>query len=135
MVSKSFKSLVEQIHVDIYNISFLRFCTKECWIRKSYIPFRIFVCNLEAYTGIEFPEIEIKKLYCQTSLFRICLHFFLCKRSCDKTANYCWICSRVRDRNFEKRSEFDDVLFERCHDIDKLGLTDIAIDFDVYLSR
>ena len=134
MVSKSFKAIVEQLHTDIYNIS-LGFCTKECWIRKSYIPFRILVKNLQRNTGIEFPDIEIRKLYCQTSMFRICLHLFLCKRSCDKTDNYCWICSCVRDRNFEMRNTFDDVFFERCHDIDKLGLTDITIDFDVYVSR
>ena len=134
MVSKSFKAIVEQLHADIYNIS-LGFCTRKNWIHKSFIPFQTLVKNLRSCTGIDFPEIDIRKLYCQTSMFHICLLFFLCKRSCDKTDDYCWICSRVRDRNFEIRHIFDDVFFERCHDIGKFGLTDIMHNFDVYTSR
>ena len=133
-VSKSFKAIVEQMHYDIYNIS-LGFCTKKYWLKKTFIPFKVFVTNLGIYTCICFPEKEIRELYCQTSLFRVCLHFFVCNRSCDRTINYCWICSRVRDRNFQRRGVFDDVIMERCHDIDKLSLTDILIDFDVCLSR
>ena len=34
------------------------------------------------------------------SLFSVCLHFLRCRRSCDRKANYCKICSRVRDNDF-----------------------------------
>ena len=134
-VSKSFKAHVEQLHIDIYNIS-LGFCTKRYWLKKTFPAFQELIFHFEAYTCLDpFPKKEIRELYTETSLFRVCLHFFLCKRSCDRTIDYCWMCSRVRDRNFQKGSVFDDMIMERIHDIDKLDLTNKMIDFDVYLSR
>ena len=133
-VSKSFKSIVEVFHKDIYKIS-LGFCTKKFCLRNTWPAFQVLVANIEIETKINFPKKDIRDLYCNSSLFRVLLHFFLCKRSCDGVDNYCWICSRVRNRNFENSRVFDDMIMERVHDIYKLVLTDRMIDFDVYLSR
>ena len=74
------------------------------------------------------------EVHTEGSLFRIFLHLFLCKRSCDRVNKYCWKCSRVRDRNFQSQTLFDEVVLEERDFPSKLGIDDRQIDFDVFLS-
>ena len=67
------------------------------------------------------------------SLFRVFLHFFLCKRSCDDVKDYCSICSHVRQRNFQKLTLFDDFLLSEREFDSQLGLDDETVDYDVFL--
>ena len=84
---------------------------------------------------IPYPRKDIGMFYANVSLFVTWLHFFLCKRSCDKVVNYCKICSRIREHNFAEKYFFYDVVFEDKTKTDRLDLASKQIDFDVYLLR
>ena len=105
-VSKSFKTLVELMHVDILNIS-LGLCSKKYWSNKVIPLFSDLVFELDFLTN-SLDQDELYSAVREGSLFRVFLHFFLCKRSCDDVKDYCSICSHVRQRNFQKLTLFDD---------------------------
>ena len=133
-VSKSFKTHVEQLHIDIYEIS-LGICSKKYWLNKTLPPFIEMVYHFESFMPVaRFNRKEILEVYCEGSLFPVFLHLFLCKRSCDGIEDYCWKCSRVRDRNFQALSVFDDVVLEQKDIYCQLGIDSEKIDFDVFLS-
>ena len=133
-VSKSFKHHVELMHIDIYNIS-LGLCSKLYWRNKTLAIFTEMVDHFEAFTDIpRFNRYELMEVYTEGSLFRIFLHLFFCKRSCDRVDKYCWKCSLVRDRNFQNILLFDDVLLADRDFPSKLGLDNRLMDFDVFLT-
>ena len=133
-VSKSFKDYVELLHKDIHNIS-LGICSKKYWLNKTFPAFTEMVYHFESFANIErFNRNELLEVFSECSLFRILLHMFLCQRSCDRVENYCWKCSRVRDRNFQNLTVYDDVILEERDIYSKLGINNKQIDFDVFLS-
>ena len=68
------------------------------------------------------------------SLFSVCLHFLRCRRSSERNANYCKICSRVCDNDY-----FDVDKFSNAHLISFPSYLDILsdehVDFDVFLCK
>ena len=133
-VSKSFKEHVELMHKDIHSIS-LGICSKKHWLNKTLPAFIEMVYRFESFTNIDrFNRKELLEIYSEDSLFRVLLHMFFCKRSCDRVENFCWECSRVRDRNFRALTIFDDVILEERDIYSKLGIQNKQIDFDVFLS-
>ena len=94
-LSKSFKEHVELLHKDIHNIS-LGICSKWYWLDKTFPAFTEMIYHFESFTNIErFNRNELLEVFSECSLFRVLLHMFLCRRSCDRVENYCWKCSRV----------------------------------------
>ena len=133
-VSKSFKHHVELMHIDIYNIS-LGLCSKSYWRNKTLPIFTEMVNHFETFADISrFNRYELMEVYTEGSLFRIFLHLFFCKRSCNRVDKYCWKCSLVRDRNFLNLLLFDDVLLTDRDFPSKLGLDARLMDFDVFLA-
>ena len=132
-VSKPFKKHVEHLHNDIYNIS-LGICSKKWWINKTFPAFTEMVYHFEAFTPIDKFNRKEMEGFSECSLFRVLLHMFLCRRSCDRVESYCWKCSRVRDRNFQNLTVFGDVILEERDIYSKLGINNKQIDFDVFLS-
>ena len=133
-VSKSFKQHVQLLHRGIYNIS-LGICSKKYWKNKTLPAFTEMIYHFECFTDIDkFNRNELLEVYTEGSLFRVLLHMFLCKRSCDIVENYCRKCSRVRDRNFQNESVFDDVVLLEKDIYSKLGIDNKQTDFDVFLS-
>ena len=131
-VSKSFKEHVELIHKDIYSIS-LGICSKKYWLNKTLPAFIEMVYHFESFANIDrFNRKELLEVYSEGSLFRVLLHMFFCKRSCDRVEIYCWKCSRVRDRNFQALTIFDDVILEERDIYSKLGIQNKQIDFDFF---
>ena len=66
------------------------------------------------------------------SLFSICLQFLRCARSCDKKANYCRICSRVRENFFMEGKTFQSLCL--CPYGTYLGMNNYnRVDLDVFL--
>ena len=49
-----------------------------------------------------YSEVEVTLHH--LSLFSVCFHFLAFLKSCDKVANYCFCCSRVRDHSYGDRS-------------------------------
>ena len=77
---------------------------------------------------------KLLKKFRHMSLFSVCLHFLRCRRSCDRKANYCKICSRVRDNDFYDTDKFSDVAlvsFPSYLDIQ----SEKRVDFDVFLCK
>lgn len=72
------------------------------------------------------------------SLFAVCLHFLTCYRSCDKTSEHCFYCSRVRAHNFANHSHFFDIVVSRINDTYNEGflyLRNKVVVLDVFLER
>ena len=67
-VSKQFKNIVKLLHKDIYNVS-LGFCTKLFWLRKTWPLFNAMVVNIEIHMQKIFPKKDIRRVFCQFSLF------------------------------------------------------------------
>ena len=62
----------------------------------------------------------------------------MCLRGCDKVANYCFYCSRVRDNSYGDRSYYHDVVIAnqvRAYQDDYMFLQDKITDSDVFLER
>ena len=84
---------------------------------------------------VEWNYDNLFKEFHHLSLFSICLQFLRCQRSCEKNcANYCRMCSRVRDNIFYDYNAF---LSLKVSDMD--GYLNISnsgrVDFDVFLSQ
>ena len=131
-VSKSFEQHVEQMHLDIYNMS-LGICSKKTWLNKTLPIFNEMIRSFDMFCDQTFDDLELLMVYSEGSIFRTFLHFFLCSRSCDGLNNYCSQCSHVRFRNFQNQVLFDNVLLPVREFKSKLGLDDRIVDFDVYL--
>ena len=72
------------------------------------------------------------------SLFSVCLHFFCCYRRCDKLPRscYCFFCSLVKARDFEKISYFLDVVIdERDFQENFCDMVTSTIDIDISVER
>ena len=77
---------------------------------------------------------NLLKKFRHMSLFSVYLHFLRCRRSCDRKANYCKICSRVRDNDFYDIDKFSDVAllsFPSYLDIQ----SEERVDFDVFCAK
>ena len=75
---------------------------------------------------------KLLKKFCHMSLFSVSLHFLGCRISCNRKANYCTICSRVRDNDFYDIDKFSNVMllsYPSYLDI----LSEEVVDFDVFL--
>ena len=132
-VSKSFKKHVQQMHLNIYNLS-LGICSKKMWLKKTLPLFNEMIRHFEMFCDVQrFDDVKLMMVYSEGSIFRTFLHFFLCKRSCDGVNKYCSQCSHVRFRNFQNQVLFDDVLLPARDFKSKVGLDDITVDFDVFL--
>ena len=82
------------------------------------------------------PEVEVTLRH--LSLFLVCFHFLTCLRSCDKVANYCFYCFRVRPHIYGDLIHFHDVTVVSQDKIDKdhyMYTQDKICDFDVFLER
>ena len=86
-VSKSFKEHVQQIHLDIYNLS-LGICSKKTWLKKTLPLFNRMIQCFDLHCDQTFDDVELLMVYSEGSIFKTFLHFFLCKRSCDGVVNY-----------------------------------------------
>ena len=77
----------------------------------QYIHNDTFFCETFYTYNFDFEENyeKLLKRFCYMSLFSVCLHFLRCRRSCDRKANYCKICSRVRDNDFYDIDQFSNV--------------------------
>ena len=79
--------------------------------------------HFEAFTDIsEFNRYELREVFTEGSLFRIFLHLFFCKRSCDTINRYCWKFSLVKDKSFQNLILFDDVFLGERDYPSKLGI-------------
>ena len=68
------------------------------------------------------------------SLFSVCLHFLRCRRSCEKKAGYCNVCSRVRENTFYQYNAF--LSLKVSHTDDYLNISSSEqIDLDVFLNE
>ena len=131
-VSKSFKKHVQQMHLNIYNLS-LGICSKKMWLKKTLPIFNQMIQCFDLFSDQTYDDVELMMVDSESSIFRIFLHFFLCKRSCDGVNNYCLQCSHVRFRNFQNQILYHDVVLQERDFESKLGLDDRTIDFDVFL--
>ena len=131
-VSKSFKKHVQQMHLNIYNLS-LGICLKKTWLKKTLPLFSEMIRHFHMFCDFRtFDDVKLMMVYSKGSIFRTFLHFFLCNRSCDGVDKYCSQCSHVRFRNFQNQVLFDDVLLTAREFKSKLGLDDRTVDFDVF---
>ena len=133
-VSKSFRQIVRDHFRDIYNIP-LGFCSEIFWFSNTWPLFNRMVVCIETETQKSYQKNDIELLFDSFSLFMVSLHFFLCRRSCDKVEKYCKICSRVRDHNYDSKTMFHYIVFEDHLQEDHLGLSKKMIYFDVHLRR
>ena len=87
MIQKNVFNLIQDIHNDTF------FCET------------FYTYNFDFEENYE----KLLKRFSRMYLFSVCLHFLRCRRSCDRKANYCKICSRVRDNNFYDIDKFSNV--------------------------
>ena len=78
------------------------FCSVKYWTNK--IEKNVFDLIQAIHDEIIFDFEEnyeqLIKRFRHMSLFSVCLHFLRCRRSCEKKADYCKFCSRVRENCF-----------------------------------
>ena len=109
-VSKNMRNLVLNNFNQIFDLS-TGFCTVKYW--NVYIETNCFALCNDIFTAKYFDEkfldynfdfeenyFRLVRDFRHMSLFSICLHFLRCTRSCDNKANYCRVCSRVREKFF-----------------------------------
>ena len=103
-VSKKMKQQIQTIHKETYRV-----LSKKFWLHKTWPQFKYTVLKIEENCDIKFNTYDLKVVYSEGSLFRVFLHFFYCKRSCDNVNDYCNTCSFVRFANFQNISLFHDI--------------------------
>ena len=137
-VSKAFQNCIELIYSDIYEIS-LGICSRRTWYEETYHHFLFLLrdinynCHFSDFDLDPEYDSELLAVYLDGTLFKSFLHFFYCERSCENVSNYCKICSRVRQRQYQNRSAFIDVKVLEYHDDDKVGLQDRELTFDIFM--
>ena len=143
-VSKYFRELVLKSFSKVYDIS-SGFCSVQNW--TNAIQKNLFNSIQDIHNDTFFNEMfytynfdfeqnyeKLLKKFRHMSLFSVCLHFLRCRRSCDRKANYCKICSRVRDNDFYDIDKFSDVAllsFPSYLDIQ----SEERVDFDVFCAK
>ena len=143
-VSKYFRELVLKSFSKVYDIS-SGFCSVQNW--TNAIQKNLFNSIQDIHNDTFFNEMfytynfdfeqnyeKLLKKIRPMSLFSVCLHFLRCRRSCDRKANYCKICSRVRDNDFYDIDKFSDVAllsFPSYLDIQ----SEERVDFDVFCAK
>ena len=143
-VSKYFRELVSKKFSKVYDIS-TGFCSVQNW--TNAIQKNLFYLIQDIHNDTFFNETfytynfdfeqnyeKLLKKIRPMSLFSVCLHFLRCRRSCDRKANYCKICSRVRDNDFYDIDKFSDVAllsFPSYLDIQ----SEERVDFDVFCAK
>ena len=139
--SKYFRKLLLKKFSKIFEIS-AGFCSVQDWtyvIQKNVFNLirdihNDLFFNETFYTyNFDFEENydKLLKRFCHMSLFSVCLHFLRCRRSCERNANYCKICSRVCDNDYFDVDKFSNahlISFPSYLDI----LSDEPVDFDVF---
>ena len=106
-MSKSTRNLVLTNFNKIFDLS-TGFCSVKYWNNliqnncfrlieeihnKTFFDNKFFDYNFD----FEENYFKLIKSFRNFTLFSICLHFPRCVTSCDKKANYCHLCSRVRE--------------------------------------
>ena len=138
-VPKYFRKLVLKIFSKIYDIS-TGFCSVKYWTRKIernvYELTQAIHIDTFATASFNFKENYDKliKKFRHMSLFSVCLHFLRCRRSCKKEANYCKICSSVRENNFNDYHKFSNLIVQSDGDYLDISSSD-RIDLDVFLCK
>ena len=116
------------------------FCSVKYW--KTRIEKNTFDLLTRIHTELEFFDFEenyarlIKKLR-HLSLFPVCLHFLICRRSCERKDGYCQQCSRVRENYYFDTKKFQDLVAcsgNYC-ETEHLFLDGKLMDLDVFLDR
>ena len=130
-VSKKMKQQIQTIHKETYRVSLLLSSKKFC-LHKTWPQFKYKVLKIEENCDIKFNTYDLKVVYSEGSLFRVFLHFFYCKRSCDNVNDYCNTCSFVRFANFQNISLFHDIFLPQKK-LSKFGLRNSTLDLDIYL--
>ena len=130
-VSKKMKQQIQTIHKETYRVSLL-LSSKKFWLHKTWPQFKYTVLKIEENCDIKFNTYDLKVVYSEGSLFRVFLHFFYCKRSCDNVNDYCNTCSFVRFANFQNISLFHDIFLPQKK-LSKFGLRNSTLDLDIYL--
>ena len=142
--SKYFRKLLLKKFSKIFEIS-AGFCSVQDWtyvIQKNVFNLiqdihNDLFFNETFYTyNFDFEENyeKLLKRFCHMSLFSVCLHFLRCRRSCERNANYCKICSRACDNDYFDVDKFSNahlISFPSYLDI----LSDEPVDFDVFLCK
>ena len=100
--------------------------------------------DLALFFDFELYTIKLMKTMPHPLLISVCLHFLWCFRSCDKLpkSKFCFYCSHVRARNYEKPIYFLDIIVDerdfeeqfckmvsKCIDLDTLEKRPITFDY------
>ena len=143
-VLKYFREFVLKIFSKVYDIS-TGFCSVQNWTNAIQKRLSILIQDIhddtffnETFYTYNFDfEQNYEKLFknfLHMSLFLLCLHFLRCRRSCDRKANYCKICSRVRDNDFYDIDKFSNVTFVSYPSYLDI-LSKERVDFDIFLCK
>ena len=127
---------------DKYFILSSGFCTSEFWERRlgnnRFNILSILYTKLDMWFDYDFWSMKLKQSMHHLSLFSVCLHFLRCYRRCNKLpeSQYCFFCSRIRARNFEKPSYFLDIVIDE-HDFEEqfCNMTTSLIELDISVER
>ena len=100
--------------------------------------------DLSLFFDFELYTIKLTKTIRHILLISLCLHFLRCFKSCDKLpkSKFCFYCSHVKARNYEKPIYFLDIIVEerdfeeqfcktvsKCIDLDTLEELPITFDY------
>ena len=135
-VSKSFQRCIEHIYSDIYEIS-INFCSRKAWYQKTFKKYLKMVTRINWHCDFEYDyedDYRLREMYLGGTLFKAFMHFFYCERRCENVRNYCKICSRVRIRQYQDRSLFEDIKVLQFHEDEKLGLESRKLTFDIFMT-
>ena len=140
-VLKYFREFVLKNFSKVYDIS-TGFCSVQNW--TNVIQKRLFILIQDIHNDTFFNETfctysfdfeqnyeKLLKNFRHMSLFSVCLHFLRCRRSCDRKANYCKICSRVRDNDFYDIDQFSNVTLLSFPSYLDVQIEE-RVDFDVF---
>ena len=116
-------------------------CTFEFWERKlcsnRFNLLSKLYTELDSFFDYEFWSKKLKQSMRHLSLFSVCL-FLRCYRRCDKLpkSEYCFFCSDIRARDFEKPSYFLDIVIdERDSEEQFCDMANSLIELDISLLR
>ena len=118
------------------------FCAFEFWERKlrnnRFNLLSKLYTKLDSFFDYEFWSKKLKQSVRHLSLFAVSIHFLRCYRRCDKLpkSEYCFLCSRIRTRDFEKTSYFLDIVIDE-HDFEEqfCDMTTSLVELDISVER